>query len=50
MLPRAATSPSVKKELKGAVRGLDGFNETLAWGIYGPLGELGRAPEAPKKV
>ena len=46
MLPGAPTSPSVHKELRGAVRGLDGFYGTLAWGYMGPEGP----PEAPKKV
>ena len=46
MLPGAPTSPSVHKELRGAVRGLDGFYGTLAWGYISPEGP----PEAPKKV
>ena len=35
VLPGAPTSPSVHKELGGAVKGLDRFNGTLAWGYMG---------------
>ena len=46
MLPGAPTSLSVHKELRGAVRGLDGFYGTLALGFMGLEGPL----EAPKKI
>jgi len=47
MLQKAATSPSVNKELKGAVRGLDGFLRLKLGGLFGsPEG----SPEAPKKI
>lgn len=50
MLQKAATSPSVNKELKGAVRGLDGFLRLKLGGYMGLFGSPEGSPEAPKKI